>query len=113
MNGCVYKRALSNVSERCDRHMLSATTFSLPGRKALSRPSDWLIRKLQKSLLRCFPVVEDVAIFLVQELAVVLSHFMSAFGCGGGSTSKRSRASRTALYESMMVACSMLLIEIS
>ena len=36
---------------------------------------------------------------------------MSAFGCGGGSTSKRSRASRIALYESMMVACSRLLIE--
>ena len=57
--------------------MLSATMFSLPGRKALLRPSDWLIRRLQKSLLRHFPVADDVAIFRVQVSAVVLSHLMS------------------------------------
>ena len=87
--------------------------FSFPGRKALSRPINWLIRRLQKSLLRRFPVAEDVAILRVQESAVASSHFVSPFGCGRGSTSKRSRVSRTALYESMMVACSRLLIEIS
>ena len=77
--------------------MLSATMFSLPGRKALLRPSDWLIRRLQKSLLRRFPVAVDVAIFHAQVSAVVLSHLMSAFGCGGGLSFSRSNTSRTAL----------------
>ena len=93
--------------------MLSATMFSLPGRKVLLRPSDWLIRRLQKSLLRRFPVADDVAIFRVQVSAVVLSHLMSAFGWGGDFSFSRSNASRTALYESIMVAYSRLLMDIN
>ena len=74
---------LSDVIERFKSDMLSATMFYLLGRKALSRPKDWLMRRLKKSLLRSFPIADEVAIFRVQESAGVLSHFMSAFGYGG------------------------------
>ena len=76
------------MSERFNRDTLSATMFSRPGRKALSRPRDWLIRSLQKSLSSRFPVADDLAIFRVQESVGVLSHFMSAIGCGGDLRSK-------------------------
>ena len=93
--------------------MLSATMFPLPGRKALSRPSDWFIRRLHKIRLSRFPVEDDASIFRVQVPADALSHFTSAFGWDGGSTFNRAITSRTALCESIMVVHSRLLIETS
>ena len=58
--------------------------FYLPGRKELSRPSDWLIRRLKKIRFSYFPVAEEDAIFRVQKLAVMLSHSVSTFEWGGG-----------------------------
>ena len=93
-------------------NVLSATYLFLPGRWALSRPSFFIMRRLQKSMLRIFMVRDDVAIFLVQESAVVLSNRMSSLGCGGFSVLGLLIASRTTLHDNVTVAHSRLLIVI-
>ena len=94
------------------RDILSATWFSLPGRQALSRPSYWLMRRLQKSLLRLLPVRDDADIFLVQESAVALSTRMSDLEWGGYVVLCSLITSRTVSREDVIVACSMMLIVI-
>ena len=56
-----------------------------------------------------FSVGDDVAIFLVQEYAMVLSTQMSNLGQDLCSVSSFLIESRTAVHESMIVECSMLL----
>ena len=67
MNGKACKRVFVDVIMSLFMCDVSPETFlSLPRRQALSRPSGWFMRRLQKSMLSFFPDRDDVAIFLVQ-----------------------------------------------
>ena len=72
--------------------------------------SCWFIRRLQKILSRILPVSDDVAMFLVQESAVVLSTRMSNLGWGGCFVLSSSITSSTSLHKNMIAANSRLLI---
>ena len=94
------------------RDVFLETWFSLPRIQALSTPSFWFVRWLQKSLSRLFLVLDDVAIFLVQESTAVLSTQMSDLWWDGCFVFGSLIASSTALFENMIVSHSRLLIMI-
>ena len=69
----LWNRSCGNYAVFAHARCLLATWICLPGSQDLSRPSFWLMRRLQKNMLRIFPVRDNVSIFLVHDSVVVLS----------------------------------------
>ena len=108
-----YKRAFLGVRFsllKCDIFLV--TWFSFPGKWALSRPSFWFTRRLQKRTLRIFPVGDDASILLFQESSVVLLTRMSDLRRGRCAGFGLLISSRTVLHDRMIVVKSKMLIVI-